>query len=127
VVDADVPSNARVRMLIHECAHACGVDYERYSQAQAEVMVDTITLLVASSPGLDVGGETFPYVAGWGETGALEAVTEFAEAIDQIARRIEHAINPDGSGISRGQAADSSAAATSAVSSTALRSAPSIL
>ena len=127
VVDAEVPANARVRTLIHECAHACGVDYERYSRAQAEVMVDMITLLVASSTGLDVEGETVPYVAGWGEAGALQAVTEFAEAIDQVARRIENAINPHGSGSSAwDQAAASSAAATSAVSSSALRSAPSI-
>jgi broad specificity phosphatase PhoE len=29
------------------------------------------------------------YVSGWGEDGALDAVTEFAETIDQVARRIE--------------------------------------
>ncbi len=89
VVDADVPANAQLRTLIHECAHALGIDYERYSRAQAEVMVDTVTLLAASSVGLAVDGETIPYVTGWGEHGALEAVTEFAETIDAIARRIE--------------------------------------
>jgi hypothetical protein len=31
-------------------------------------------------------------VTGWGEDGALEAVTEFAETIDQVARRIEDAL-----------------------------------
>jgi hypothetical protein len=30
-----------------------------------------------------------PYVTGWGENGALEAVTEFAETIDRVARQIE--------------------------------------
>ena len=40
----------------------------------------------------DVGGETVPCVAGWGEDGALEAVTEFAETIDELARRIESAL-----------------------------------
>ena len=34
-------------------------------------------------------GETIPYIAGWAEDGALEAVTEQAELIDQLARRIE--------------------------------------
>ncbi len=29
------------------------------------------------------------YVSGWGEDGALEAVSEFAETIDQVARRLE--------------------------------------
>jgi hypothetical protein len=89
VVDADAPANAQLRTLIHECAHALGIDYQRYSRAQAEVMVDTVTLLAASSVGLAVDGETIPYVSGWGEDGALEAVTEFAATIDQVARRIE--------------------------------------
>ena len=39
-----------------------------------------------------VDGETIPYVSGWGEDGALEAVTEFAETIDRVARRIEDAL-----------------------------------
>ena len=89
VVDVGAPANARLRTLIHECAHALGVDYQHYSRAQAEVIVDTVTYLAAASVGLAVDGETVPYVAGWGEDGALEAVTEFAETIDAIARRIE--------------------------------------
>jgi len=89
VVDADVPANAQLRTLIHECAHALGIDYQRYSRAQAEVMVDAVTLLAASAVGLAVDGETIAYVSGWGEDGALEAVSEFAETIDQVARRLE--------------------------------------
>jgi hypothetical protein len=42
--------------------------------------------------GLAVDGESVPYVAGWGETGALDAVTQFAQLIDQHARRIETAL-----------------------------------
>ena len=91
VVDAGVPANAQLRTLIHECAHALGIGYEGYSRAQAEVMVDTVTLVAASAVGLAVDGETVPYVSGWGEDGALDAVTEFAETIDQVARRIEDA------------------------------------
>jgi hypothetical protein len=92
VIDAQAPANARVRTLIHECAHALGVDYERYSRAQAEVIVDTVTFVVCAGAGLAVDGESVPYVAGWGEDGALEAVSEFAETIDTIARRIEEAV-----------------------------------
>ncbi len=79
VVDAGAPANARLRTLIHECAHALGIDYRSYSRAQAEVMVETVTLLAASTVGLAVDGETIPYVSGWGEDGTLEAVTKFAE------------------------------------------------
>jgi hypothetical protein len=33
-----------------------------------------------------------PYVAGWGEDGALEAVTQFAKTIDELAWRIENVL-----------------------------------
>ena len=92
VIDVDVPANAQVRTLVHEVTHALGVDYAKYARAQAEVIVDTTTLIVLSGVGLDVSGETIPYVAGWGESGALDAVTDFAQLIDGLARRIAHAI-----------------------------------
>ena len=95
VVDADQPANARVRVLIHEIAHAMGVDYRQYSRPQAEVIVDTVSFVVGSSVHLDLGGETIPYVAGWGENGALEAVSEFAATIDRMARQIEQAVDAD--------------------------------
>ncbi len=50
--------------------------------------------VVCGSVGLDVGGESIPYVAGWGEDGALEAVTELAALIDSLARRIEECLPP---------------------------------
>jgi hypothetical protein len=94
VVDSAAPANSRVRTLVHEIAHALGVDYRDYSRAQAEVIVDTVTYVVCGSVGLDVGGESIPYVAGWGEDGALEAVTELAALIDSLARRIEECLPP---------------------------------
>lgn len=89
VIDADAPANAQVRILVHEIAHGLGVGYAEYGRARSEVIVDTVTYLACSSAGLDVSGESIPYVAGWGEDGALEAVSEFARTIDQLARRIE--------------------------------------
>ncbi|MGH2865241.1 MAG: ArdC-like ssDNA-binding domain-containing protein [Solirubrobacteraceae bacterium] len=97
VVDARAPANAQVRTLIHELAHTFGIDYKTYSRAQAEVIVDTVTFVACTSVGLAVDGESIPYVAGWGEDGALAAVSEFAETIDEIARRIEDAaLTPEG-------------------------------
>ncbi|MDQ5831791.1 MAG: hypothetical protein M3550_01875 [Actinomycetota bacterium] len=58
------------------------------------MLVDCVTYVVCSSVGLDVGSESIPYIAGWGEDGALEAVTEFAATIDTLARRIEEALDP---------------------------------
>jgi hypothetical protein len=94
VVDSGQPANAQLRILIHETIHGLGVGYSEYGRARAEVIVDTATLIVLGAVGLDTSGETVPYVAGWGETGALEAVTEFAQLIDTLARRVEAAITP---------------------------------
>jgi hypothetical protein len=77
--------------LIHETAHALGVHYSDYGRDRAEVIVDTVTHLAAGSLGLDVSGESIAYIAGWGEDGALEAVTTFAKTIDDLARKIEAA------------------------------------
>ncbi len=92
VVDAEQPANARLRILIHETMHALGVGYAEYGRERAEVIVDTATYVAAASVGLDVSGESVPYVAGWGETGALDAVTAFASTIDELARRVETAL-----------------------------------
>lgn len=94
VVDSCQPANAQLRILIHETIHGLGVGYAEYGRARAEVIVDTATLIVLGAVGLDTSGEAVPYVAGWGETGALEAVTEFAQLIDSLARRVETAITP---------------------------------
>jgi hypothetical protein len=95
VVDARLPANAQLRVLIHETIHGLGVGYADYGRERAEVIVDTATHLVCSSVGLLVDGETVPYVAGWGEDGALAAVTEFARTIDELARRVEDVLAAD--------------------------------
>ena len=92
VIDANLAPNAQLRTLVHETAHALGVDCQQYSREQAEVLADTICFVACSSVGLAVDGESIAYVAGWGEDGALEAVTEFAATIDTLARRIEDAL-----------------------------------
>jgi len=69
------------------------------------VIVDTTTLVVLGGLGLDVSGETVPYVAGWGEDGALEAVTEFAQLIDALARRVDAALTAPHATAEHGQAA----------------------
>ena len=88
--------------MIHELAHALGLGYGKYGREKAEVLVDCVTYVVCSSAGLDVGGESIPYIAGWGEDGALDAIREYAQTIDDIARRIEDALS-DGSDASAEQ------------------------
>jgi hypothetical protein len=97
VVNRRRPANARVRILVHELAHAhpAGqLDYEHYSREQAEVLVDTVTYVVCGQLGLNVEAESIPYVASWGEHGVLEAVHTFAATIDAVASAIEAAIAP---------------------------------
>jgi hypothetical protein len=55
----------------------------------------SVTYCVLGSVGLDVGGESIPYIAGWGEDGALDAIREYAQTIDTIARQIEAALDPE--------------------------------
>lgn len=86
-------ANAMVRTLVHELAHALGIGYQQYGRRRAEVLVDCVmTYVVLGSVGLDVGGESIPYVAGWGEDGALDAIRQYAQTIDELAKRIEDAI-----------------------------------
>jgi hypothetical protein len=92
VIDASQPINGQIRVRVHELAHALGVTYKTHTRPEAEVIVDAATLIVLSGVGLDTSGETIPYVAGWGESGALEAVTEYAALVDHLARTIEDAI-----------------------------------
>jgi hypothetical protein len=95
VVNEDVSPNAQVRVLVHELAHAQGVSSKDFGRRKAEVLVDTVTYIVCGSVGLDVSGESIPYIAGWGEKDdTLAAIREYAEMIDKIARRIEDALAP---------------------------------
>jgi len=103
VVNAELALNAQVRVLVHELAHALGIGYRDYGRRRAEVLVDTVTYIVCGSVGLDTSGSTVPYVAGWGESGDLDAIRGCAEAIDAIARRIEDSL--------RGRSAGHTAAA----------------
>jgi antirestriction protein ArdC len=90
-VDARAPANAQVRILIHECVHALGIDYEQHGRDRAEVIADTVTFIAGAGAGLAVDAESVPYVASWSGDGALAAVTECARTIDRLARRIEDA------------------------------------
>ena len=95
VINDDLSANAQVRVLVHEIAHALGVGYSDHGRRRAEVLVDTVTFIVCGSVGLDTSGSSVPYVAGWGESGELDAIRSYAQTIDKIARRIEGALQPE--------------------------------
>ena len=90
VVSSNVDSaNAHVRVLVHELAHALGVGYAEYGREVAEVIVETATVIVCGSVGLDTSGESIPYIAGWGEQD-LDAIRRHAAKVDEIARQLEN-------------------------------------
>src|SRR5881227_1948974 len=79
--------------LIRELAQALVAEVNNnFEYACEEVIVESATYIAASAAGLDTSGESIPYVAGWGEDGALDAIQQVAELIDAIASRIEDAI-----------------------------------
>jgi hypothetical protein len=93
IVVGSGPANSQVRTLTHELAHAHGLGYAELARDRCEVLVDCVTVCVLGSVGLDVSGESIPYIAGWGEDGALDAIRKYAQTIDTIARRIEQALD----------------------------------
>ena len=91
VVSANLSAaNAVVRVLVHELSHALGVGYAEYGREVAEVIVETATVIVCGSIGLDTSGESIPYIAGWGEQD-LDAIKRHAAKVDEIARELETA------------------------------------
>jgi len=126
IVVASGPANHRVRTLTHELAHAHGVGYQQYTRAKAEVLVDCVTYCVLGSVGLDAGGESIPYIAGWGEDGALDAIRDYAQTIDTIARRIEDALSSEEKPSTEAVAEDAHAALRSGSGRARSRIAPMI-
>lgn len=98
-VEAALPANARLRVLLHEGAHALvdglragdGEKAPSLTYAEEEVVVEVAGHVAAAALGLDTSGEAVPYVAGWGEDGRLEAARRAAELIDALARQLEQA------------------------------------
>lgn len=86
-IERDLASNARVRVLAHECAHALGVDYETFGRRRAEAIVDCAAHIVCARIGLDVSVATVPYVAGWAKEDAA-VITRDANEIDRVAQAI---------------------------------------
>jgi hypothetical protein len=104
-VVASGSANARLRVLIHELAHARGITSRKtvesqhgddpsqedlhLTYAEAEVAVECVSFIVASSAGLDTRGEAIPYIAGWGGEDAKHKIRRLAALIDKTAKELE--------------------------------------
>ncbi len=65
VIDTALPANGQVTTLVHELAHAHGIDYQRFSRPEAELIVESVACIVCAGAGLDTSSESVPYLAGW--------------------------------------------------------------
>lgn len=85
--------NDLLRVLIHELAHASGISSRNeelgLTYAEAEVVVECVSFVVAGAVGLDTSSEAIPYMAGWGGEEARGKVRALAQLIDSTAKRIE--------------------------------------
>jgi hypothetical protein len=83
--------NGRVRVLLHELAHAKGITSRDsdLTYAEAEVAVECVSFMIAATAGLDTSGEAIPYMAGWGGEDARSKVQALAKLIDQTAKDLE--------------------------------------
>ena len=95
-VDDGLAPNGTVAVLIHELAHALVGQDGRLSRAVEEVVVEAVAYIGCASAGLDTGCDSVPYIAAHGDEQALAALTDAAELIDALARRIEQALSAEG-------------------------------
>jgi len=91
-VSSSVDDAQAVKTLIHELAHLeCGhvVDLPTYAtcRGRCEVEAESVAYVVAAAHGLDAGGYSFAYVAGWAG-GDLTCVRQAAETVTKAARAI---------------------------------------
>ena len=91
-VSGAVDDAQAVKTLIHELAHieAGHVgDLPTYAtcRGRCEVEAESVAYVVAAAHGLDAGGYTFAYIAGWAG-GDLTRVRQAAETVTKVARTI---------------------------------------
>lgn len=79
--------NGEVAVLIHEEAHALGVDYKRFKRGRAEAIVECAAYMVCARIGLDVAASSVPYVATWAKDDPA-VIERDAKEIDRVARAI---------------------------------------
>jgi antirestriction protein ArdC len=94
-VREELEPNARVGVLIHELAHALVGQDDGLSRAVEEVVVEAVAYIGCAGAGLDTGCDSVPYIAAHGDEQALATLTDAAELIDALARRIEQALSAD--------------------------------
>jgi hypothetical protein len=93
--------NQKFLVLVHEIAHTreselgAKIDYTNYSRSDAEVIVETVTMMVGEFVGIDSSASSLPYLATWKRPEDKDVFKRFAQTIDKIAREIEDLLRKD--------------------------------
>jgi hypothetical protein len=95
VIDADQSLNEQLATLVHELAHAMGVNYDSYGRESAEMVAESVCVVVCDALGLDTAMRSIPYVAGWGQDSAVERAKQLVSDVADIAGRIESELGLD--------------------------------
>lgn len=87
VINRNLPGNSIIRTLIHELCHAYGnVNYTDYTREEAEVLVESATVMTLGMVGFDVSDTSVPYIVSWG--GDLEVLKKNALLVDTLVNDI---------------------------------------
>jgi len=87
IINRNLSGNSVIRTLIHELCHAYGnVNYTDYSREEAEVLVESATIMALGMLDFDIREESVPYVVSWG--GDLEVLKKNALLVDTLVKDI---------------------------------------
>lgn len=88
VINKNLSGNSLVRTLVHELAHAYGnVNYTDYDRDEAEVIVESATVMALGMAGYDVSEASVPYIADW-SNGDLKALHKYVKLVDELAHTL---------------------------------------
>lgn len=91
-VSDTLSSNGQVAVLIHELAHALVGRGTGMASDVEEVVVEAVAYLGCAAAGFDASCDSVPYIVSHGDEEAIATLTDAAELIDTLARRIEKAM-----------------------------------
>jgi hypothetical protein len=87
IINKNLSGNETVRTLVHELAHAYGnVNYGEYSREDAEVIVESATVMALGMLGFDTSAASVPYIASWAND--LKALEKYAKLVDELVNKL---------------------------------------